>query len=164
MSSSKRVNEFDHAFALARRYLRFGTRSTAQLRTHLTARQVATPVAEAVLAACHRQGFLDDWACAKLWVTTLAERGYARAAIHEHLRAKGLDEAILEPLLTPRGPSDEDAARARAVVHARLAHQGRGRSDSAHRRRDRLARLLASRGFDSDLIERILAESLGPPA
>ena len=144
---------------MASRYLRFGTRSTAQVRAYLAARQVPERLIGRLVVECSRAGRLDDRACAKLWATTLAERGYAQAAIRSQLAVKGLDAALIEQVLSTPAARAPDDARARTMAEALL----RGRSPRGPQLRRRLARRLASRGFDAELIDRVLADSLGPP-
>lgn len=161
MSLSKRAHDpSSRALALARQYLRFGTRSTEQLRTYLRTRQVPEQRIQSIVADCTRLGLLDDRACATLWANTLAERGYAWVAIRQQLRANGLDAQLIEQVLSPLQACADDAQRARLLVHAR-SRRGAG-TDRRHR--NRLARLLSQRGFDADLIEQILVESFGLPS
>ena len=156
MSSSKAADDPRRALVLARRYVRFGTRSIAEVRTYLQQQHVPQRLIERLIADCSREGLLDDRACAKLLATHLADRGYAWATIHEQLLAKGLDQRLVTQVLAPLEARADDATRARALV---VQLRGRRRE---HRPRNRVARFLAQRGFDSELIDRVLAESFGP--
>lgn len=150
-----RQDALRRARRLAQRYLRFGVRSTAELRAYLTTRQLAEPLIDALLAKYVRDGVLDDRACAKLLATCLADQGYAWGAVREQLLAKGLDAELVDQTLEPLKACLDDAARARALVQTRL----RGASRTDTRVRARVARLLSQRGFDSDLIDRVLADT-----
>jgi SOS response regulatory protein OraA/RecX len=99
---------------------------------------------------------VDDRLCARLWADHWARRGYAWSAIRVKLSEKGLDEQAIEHAASWLGTASDDDARARLVIAQRL------RRRAGARQRSRLGRALASRGFDSDLIERILNESFGP--
>lgn len=90
-------------------------------------------------------GLVDDRACAALWATRLADQGYAREAVRRRLEAKGLAVPL----------QDDDESRAREVVQRVLR---RPQTLQGLRLQRRLARLLAQRGFGSDLIDRVLAE------
>ena len=158
MSSSKPDNESRRVLALARRYLRFGTRSAAELRAYLAKRGASPKDIEPAVSVCSRAGLLDDAVCAKLWATTLADRGYAWEAIRGQLLSKGLEPPLIDRTLHPLQARADDASRIRDLVDARL--RDRARTDP--HLRTRLARLLARRGFDADLIERVLVESFGP--
>jgi SOS response regulatory protein OraA/RecX len=155
------------ALALARRYVRFGTRSTAEVRTYLQQQHVPQRLIERLIADWSREGLLDDRACAKLLATHLADRGYAWATIHEQLLAKGLDQDLVTQVIAPLEARADDATRARAlVVQLRgRRREHRPRNLPASRRSaqaGRVARFLAQRGFDSELIDRVLTESFGP--
>ena len=139
---------------LIRTYLRTGTRSRAEVRAYLRQRGMAVPDAARVTRELERSGALDDRVCAKLWMQRLADAGYAWPVIRERLREKQLSERLINECLTHARDDDPDHDRLRAIATARLAHLPA--SDS--RRRQRLARWLASRGFDLDLIEPVLAE------
>ena len=161
MNVSKRWGDDEYARArgLAQRYLRYGVRSTEELRAHLRDRGVGQRIIEPVLVVCTQRGLLDDRACARLWAVRLADRGYAAAAIRERLLAKGLNVTQL-PSISASLQTASDADRAQLLVRDRLRRGAR----RDPRLRHRLARLLAQRGFDPDLIDQILNESLGSPS
>lgn len=161
MSSSKfPADEAQRARTLARRYLRTGLRSVRQLHDYLRTHEVSEHTTRTILARCARAGQLDDKACAKLWATHLADQGYAWASIREQLQLKGLDGRLAGGVVDRLQSHDPDERRARLLVQERLArHAAASRAD---RFRGRLARLLARRGFDPDLIGRVLADSLNP--
>ena len=143
------------ALTVAKRYVRFGNRSTAELRAYLQERRVAERLIPAVIEEATRRGLLDDEACAKLCAGVLNQQGYAWAAVHEQLRAKGFTDEVVERILKPLQADADDATRARALVRSHLR-------DPSPRRRAWLARWLARRGFDPELIDEILAESCEP--
>ena len=147
------------ALALARRYARFRARSTAELQAYLQRQRFPQPLIDRVITECVEEGLLDDRACAKLWATHLADRGDAWGAVREQLLAKGLDQELIAEVLASLQARADDATRARDLAQASLARKGLGRRPGADRRlHDRVARLLSQRGFDSELIDRVLAE------
>ena len=169
MPSSKRGNESraeipptakEHEgrrlLATIPRYVRCGVRSTQEVVTYLRRRGVSPSRAERLVSEYHAQGLLDDRASARLWAEQWARRGYATATIRLKLSAKGFDELLIDETIQQRCPASDDEARARVVL-AQCA-----RRTAAHPARARLARTLASRGFDSDVIERILNDFPGP--
>jgi len=95
---------------------------------------------------------LDDRACAELWADHWARRGYAWSAIRLKLSEKGLDAHAIAHAASRLGTASSDDERARRIVTQHL-RPGEGRRQQA-----RLGRMLASRGFDQDLIERVLSE------
>ena len=166
MSSSKPGSERDRTLAATLRYARSGVRSAAEVRAFLRRRGVAPGTMARLMTACRAHGSLDDRACARLWAGHWARRGYAGAAIAQRLAAKGLGAHTIDVALSHLARESPDDARARLLADSYLRRQPgaprRGRSWRAPRRAGRLARALASRGFDSDVIERVLGESFGP--
>ena len=158
MSSSKpRSSDADRLLASAIRYAGTGVRSSRQVLAALRRAGASAREAQRLVAACRVRGLVDDRACARLRAEHLARRGYAWAAIRATLSAQGLTDGDIASAGHALGTAAEDAARARDVAA------------SYHRRiprptAQRLARRLASRGFDADLIERVVAESCGVSA
>ncbi|MBI2885302.1 MAG: RecX family transcriptional regulator [Candidatus Omnitrophica bacterium] len=140
------------ASALARRYLRFGVRSVAQVQTYLRAREVPPAVIEAVLVECRQRGWVDDRACAKLIAGRLAEQGYGVALIRARLAARELAPAAVEAALAPLASEGQELSRARAAARSRA----RTARAVAPGEAARLARRLARRGFSPEIIEQTI--------
>ena len=138
----------------ALRYARVGVRSTRDVLTYLERRGASPQTAARILADCRARGFLDDGTAARLWAEQWARRGYASSAIRVKLQAKGFEARISDEAADRVGTPQADEARARLLVASSLRRQAARQGRLA-----RLARMLASRGFDSDLIERVLARS-----
>ena len=149
--SSKPVDEFADALALATRYTRSRVRSVHEVRAYLQQHGLTARLTARVIAAGVSRGLLDDQAAAALWVEHWARHGYAWAAIRAKLAAKGFDERVVAEAGRGSGVMQTDEARARAVVQRAAT-----RTTSANRLR--VARRLAGRGFDQDIIERILED------
>ena len=162
MSSSKPAGERAAASRTTRvlaalpRYLRTGVRSTHDVLSYLRRRGVSAGRAAGLIAEYRARGWLDDRAAARLWAEHWVRQGYAASAIRARLSAKGCSEDVIDEAATRCCPPTDDQARARLVAarHARRASTGQ-------RARFRLARALASRGFEPDLIEQVLNESRG---
>ena len=130
------------------RYARTGVRSRRQLLTYLSRNGVPARVAARLVAECKARGLVDDAAAARLWADHWARQGYGWTVIHARLEARGFGVRVIEETAARSGLAAEDEARARAVIAARAR---RARDDPS-----RMARALAARGFDPDLIERLL--------
>ena len=91
---------------------------------------------------------VDDRACARLWAGQWARQGYAAAAIRQKLSTKGLETRVVDAAVATLDEAEDDRARARLLIDARLR---RGWAP-----RERLARWLAARGFDAEVIEHTL--------
>lgn len=137
------------ALAAALRYAGTGARSTREVRAFLSRRAVAPRIAQRILAECRLRGVLDDRACARLLVEHWARQGYAGAAIRLKLAAKGLEGPGIAPIVESMARASDDEARARLVA---ARHGSRGGRAGVVRR-------LAARGYEPDVIERVLSES-----
>ena len=150
--------------SLIQRYLRYGTRSTAEVRAYLCRHRIPEALGEQAIAECSRRGWLDDAAAARLLTTSLVDRGYADAAISQRLHEHEFSSHdIQEALRHANAPSDEARARALLATFPRRSDssQRAGRLAS-HTARRRAARVLVQHGFDPDLIERVLTDVFGP--
>jgi SOS response regulatory protein OraA/RecX len=155
MSSSKRRHDASRTVTRLARYARAGVRSRQQVLAHLRRSGVSPREALRLVHACEARGVVDDEAAARLWADHWARRGYAWAAIRAKLEARGFGARAIEAAAARSGLAAEDELRARQLL---AEHLRRGRGDRA-----RLARTLASRGFDPDLIDRLLDEAAGHP-
>ena len=141
------------------RNIRARVHSTEEVRRVLRARRVRPVVIGQVVREWQARGWLDDRACARLWAEHWARRGYAWRAIRARLAAKGLDDAASGHAAQALSLASDDEARAQRLVASRL---GRGRvatgrvSILSARRKRGLARTLAGRGFDPQIIVRVL--------
>ena len=134
------------------RYLASGVRSTHEVLAYLAARGVPAREAARLVSAYAARGILDDRACARLCADHWGRQGYAASAIRAKLAGKGLPARLIEEAVREPSRPDEEERRARALVPP-----GALRSP---RRRMQLARKLSARGFDGELIERILGEAI----
>ena len=135
------------------RFIRHRVRSIQEVRTHLLSRCYSPQETDETIRICQQGGWLDDAAATKLWAEHWARQGYAWRAIREKLRARGLGEDTIAVVAKTVGAQVQDEARARQLIAA-----SRIKAADATLR-SQLARRLASRGFEAELIERILNET-----
>jgi regulatory protein len=129
------------ALAVATRALARREHSRRSLRERLLRARVSTEEADEVVEELLRLGLLDDGRFARERARVLAERGKGDAAIRFELDREGVDEAEIEAALAALDPERERAAQ--LVVR-------RGATPAT-------ARLLASRGFDEDVVAALVA-------
>ena len=129
------------ALAVATRALARREHSRRSLRERLLRARVSTEEADEVVEELLRLGLLDDGRFARERARVLAERGKGDAAIRFELDREGVDEADIEAALAALDPERERAAQ--LVVR-------RGATPAT-------ARLLASRGFDEDVVAALVA-------
>jgi SOS response regulatory protein OraA/RecX len=122
--------------------LRHRDHSARSLDQKLERRGVAPVEREAALETLARAGLVDDARFAVNRARTLAARGWGDAAIRADLERHGLDGPPVAEAIAALEPESE-----RAREHA--AKRGGG---------VRAARWLASRGFDADALEGLVAK------
>jgi regulatory protein len=131
----------EEALAVATRALARREHSRRSLRERLLRARVGAGEADEVVEELLRLGLLDDGRFARERARVLAERGKGDQAIRSDLRREGVQGAEIEAALAVLDPERERAAR--LVVR-------RGASPAT-------ARLLASRGFDEDVVAAVVA-------
>ena len=129
------------ALAVATRALARREHSRRSLRERLLRARVSAEEADTVVEELVRLGLLDDARFARERARVLADRGKGDAAIRFELDREGVDEAEIEAALAALDPERERAAQ--LVVR-------RGATSAT-------ARLLASRGFDEDVVAALVA-------
>ncbi|MBI3010331.1 MAG: RecX family transcriptional regulator [Candidatus Omnitrophica bacterium] len=155
MSLLNRVNKKPKTIAEAAfRYASRQVRSVEQVRCYLRQHGVNAAAARKVIADCRVRGLLDDAACAQLWAQNWARQGYGWAAIREKLKAKGLEDSSIACAENQLGGFEGEMERAEEWMR-RYKWRNKG---NAPLQRLRLANRLRSRGFDTDVVERLLGE------
>jgi regulatory protein len=125
------------ALAAATRALARRDYSERGLRERLTRSGVEAGELEEAIAELRGVGLLDDERFAGRRARALAERGKGNAAIRFDLRRHGVDAELIEDAIAGLEPERERAERI-------VVRRGAG---------PKTARLLASRGFDREVIE-----------
>ena len=131
----------EDAVEQALRALRYRDRSAAELDARLERRGVGEAEREQALETLERVGYVDDDRFARARAEQLAARGSGDALIRHELEGRGLAAEHVDAALAALEPERDRAAE----IAAR-----RGRSLKT-------ARYLASRGFDPDTLEGIVA-------
>lgn len=131
-------------------------RSIAEVRSRLMRHRIPRETLRAVIADLTAEGYLDDLAFAKSWVTArLAARAYGIRRLRWELQQKGVATAVIDQAVREAG-ADEDLAGAQersasALAQRRLRAYRRLAPDQQARR---IAALLERRGFSPSTIIR----------
>ena len=133
----------EDAVEQALRALRHRDRSAAELGARLERRGVGEAEREQALETLERVGYVDDERFARARAEQLAARGSGDALIRHDLEGRGVAAEHVAAALATLEPERDRAA----AIAAR-----RGRSLKT-------ARYLASRGFDLDALEGIVASA-----
>ena len=135
------MTDQEQALDAALKALRHRDRSAAELDARLAQRGVGDAQRGQALETLARIGYVDDERFASARAEQLAARGSGNALIRHDLEGRGVASEHVEAALSALEPERERAA----AIAVR-----RGRSVKT-------ARYLASRGFDADALEGIVA-------
>ena len=153
MKPSRR-NPTEGAFETALRLLARREHIRAQVRRKLAARGYSAPEIEDALTRLVGLSYVDDSRFARLLVRErLLRRGRGFADARASLRTAGVDEE------TAREALDEARAEADGMTLCREAARRKARTlreADPRRRREKLGRFLASRGFEAEMIAAVL--------
>ena len=138
-------------------------RSRHELLTALERKGFPEPVRQAALGQVEGFGYLDDERFARERAAVLLQRGkYGPEAVQQRLRAHGLSrEAATQAVATASGEVEFDPEAAARQVLERRGLLGRKLEPREHAR---AGRLLFSRGFSPDVIQRVLGDATLEPS
>ncbi|MDX2076515.1 MAG: RecX family transcriptional regulator [bacterium] len=149
LRSDDEVNKaYDHAVF----FLGYRPRSTAEVRKNLVDKAYSDEAIDASIEKLVAQGYLDDEAFARYWVTNRSEfKPRGARALRSELRQKGIADAVISLVLEEQDTHD-DAYRA-AQTKARR-YQGKSRAEFKHK----VGQFLARRGFDYRISETVIVQ------
>lgn len=153
ITALRALDEREHAYDQALRYLSFRPRSRAEVAQYLQRKRLTDEAAAEVLARLEEAGYLDDAAFARFWVDNRQRfRPRSRRALSYELRQKGVARQEVEEAVVEQ--SDETAAW--QAVESRLS---RWSDLSADELRKKISGFLARRGFGYASIDRAYREA-----
>ncbi len=134
------------------RLLAVRARSAAELRERLKGVGFAPDVVENVIADLAGTGLVDDTEFARSWVASRqAAGGIGKQRLRWELRRKGVAEALIEAALEQAVSDETEEEQALTLAQKRL----KGGVEDA-RGLARVRRLLVSRGFGFDTVDRVM--------
>lgn len=147
----------NEARSAALRLLKFRPRSEAELKGRLAEKGFGDETVQAVVEEMRRTGLVGDARFARYAATQAAEKPVGRRLILNRLREKGIAPALAEEAVQAATRGKDELERAReAAGHRAAALQGLSRQ-AAERR---LFGFLSRRGFPSDVVWKVVRESL----
>lgn len=141
----------EEVLAQAMRWLARREYSAYELERRLQEKGFSPGDAREALAFLEARGLVSDQRFAESLVRSRIERGYGPLKIAHELRAKGVDDALIDRVLD--GDSEHWVERLQAVWERRF-----GRPPENYREWARQARGLQSRGFSAEQVRRVLPD------
>lgn len=130
------------ALPYAMKLLEARERTRAGLERALTNKGYSEVEIEAALTRLGELKYLDDSRAARVMAAKDLEQGWSSDAVKHRLEGKGVTEAVAAQAI--EGANAHDEARARALVSRRKLTGAKA------------ARFLAGKGYDEDLIRRVV--------
>ncbi|MGB9619528.1 MAG: regulatory protein RecX [Armatimonadota bacterium] len=138
----------------ALRLIRYRDRSVSEIRRRLVGSDFPEDIVEEVIDELTRVGLLDDRKFSRDWVTSrTAAKPMGKTRLAFELGSRGVEAPIVEEALEGLDPEAEYKL-ARSTAETRLIKMDRGDPTV----RNKLGSFLSRRGFDWDVIVRVLDE------
>ena len=128
--------------------------SMAELKVKLLRKDYPDNLVEEVLAECSRLGFIGDEDFARQYCEELKYRRYGTRKIELYMFKKGLDKDLIQKTIEDQDSASEQIVRAREAVSKKM--KSFLRESDVWKRKQKIYRFLASRGFTSNIISRVI--------
>lgn len=140
------------------RLLNHRHRSEAELRQGLARRGYGAEVIDHLLADLRAKGLLNDGVFARTLVRERIRKADGPRAIRQVLRRKGIGEELTGEALASENPEGEWEEGARKLLEK---WNRRSRPEEPAKRRLAAAQHLLRKGYDSDIVWRLVSEMIG---
>jgi len=146
--------EAEQAYQRALRYLGFRARTQKEVEEHLRRKGFGGQAIEKAVEKLKGYGFIDDRAFASNWVNSrLRNSPKGRAAMAWELKQKGVDAEIIDEVIGSISGEQEEAVANRL---AQKYYERYREVEDKRKRAYKVAQALARRGFDWELIQRVI--------
>lgn len=147
----------DRCYATAMRILNVRWNSAAELRRKLKTKQFDEATIAATLARLASEKWLDDERFAESFVRSRTRRRHGPLRIRRELGAAGVDDEIVDRVVSAHRDVDTERATLTALAQKKLASLQRREAD-ADRLRQKLSAYLARQGFETSLVIDVVRE------
>jgi regulatory protein len=151
----EKEKSFDVAVKSAGRLLSRRQHTVSELRGKLARREFPRPVIDEVVSLLVSQKFLDDANFAESYFNELTAKGLGLTRIRLAMRKRGVPPEISNEVLGRGFSADDEMQRAAEALKKR--HLFFDREKDLNKRKQKMFRYLASRGFSSSVICKIVA-------
>ncbi len=152
------MEDLEKAKQTALRLIAFRPRTVHELRNKLEEKGYSPEVVSDIVAFCQEYGYLDDARLARSWVKwRLNEKPSGKSLLIQELRAKGIDESIIENALSEEYNDRNEFDLAVNAVNKRLkSYQNLDRTVAERR----ILSFLSRRGFSFTVAREVTNEIL----
>lgn len=152
------MDNFDKYYQKALFFLSFRQRSEKEIRDYLKKKKAPEEITDKIIKNLKINKFLNDEEFVKWWIEQRTIiRPKSTRIIKIELQRKGIDRQLIENLL-PKD-SEGDFAKAKKLAEKRISRYGK--VEDRRKVFEKMARYLASKGFDYDIIKEVIDQVLG---
>lgn len=151
----EKEKSFDEAVKSAGRLLSRRQHTVSELRGKLAGREFAKPVIDEVVSLLVSRKFLDDANFAESYFNELTAKGLGLTRIRLAMRKRGVPPDISNEVLGRGFSADDEAQRASEALKKRRLFFDREKD--LNKRKQKIFRYLASRGFSPSVICKIVS-------
>lgn len=153
-------SEFLKARRIVERLLKFRLRSEFEVAAKLRQQRISSTTIDRTIDHYRRLGILNDTLFVRGWIASRVNKPFGKRRIRRELIQKGVSAFIIEQEMA-RGTSGYDELQAaRALAEKRIRQYG---TVSVLKKKQRLYRHLCLRGFDPEIIYKVLGEVSDDP-
>lgn len=152
----KQESDFHFAWDSAMRMLSIRAHSVGDLSKKLKSKGFKQATVDLVLEDCRRLELIDDAKFAEMYVSELRAGGAGARMIKMKLRAKGISEELSKLELEEKSSVEDELKAARIALSKK--EKALARETDPRKKREKLYRYLASKGFNFDVISQLCGD------
>lgn len=157
-----RENRLFHIKQRAFRYLGRRLHSTSELRVKLLQKKYEKELVEGVLTELKQKKYLDDTEFAKMFVEEkVKQKLWGRKKLINELVKRGIDSKIISSVMVSSFPEDDNYENAKQLAKKKYDTLKKRNLDQ-NKVRSKLKTFLNSRGYDYDIIKKVVDELIEP--
>ena len=153
----EKEKSFDEAVKSAGRLLSRRQHTVSELRGKLAGREFPRPVIDEVVSLLVSKKFLDDANFAESYFNELTAKGLGLTRIRLAMRKRGIPPEVSNEVLGRGFSADDEIQRAAEALKKRRLFFDREKD--LNKRKQKMFRYLASRGFSPSVICKIVADA-----
>lgn len=146
---------FAKFYPLAIRYLTIRPRSEHELRMYLAKKRASADIAEKIINRLKQQKFLDDKAFTTWWIDQrIRVKQSSIRVIQMELKQKGIEKEMIEEILKDKDTKEVERESIEKLLEKKMRRYTSLPKDEAYKK---LSQFLARRGFNFDVIKKVLS-------
>lgn len=154
------MDNFEKLLNSSYRFLSYRPRSEKEIRDYLKKKKASNLTIKNIIQKLISNKFIDDEEFTRWWIeqrTKIKPKGVR--FIKFELKQKGIDKDLIEKVF--EDSSEEIITDFEKALNLAQRRMTRYKNEEPRKRYEKLARFLASKGFDFDVIKKVIDQVLG---